>query len=64
MAWSNSFRIGVPYNLLRSSRMMGGSLLPNPCLDMPMFVIPCMVCWIDSLLKQLTEGGAHIAEGV
>ena len=39
MAWYNSCRIGVPYNLLRRSRMAGGSSFPNICLAMPVFII-------------------------
>ena len=38
--WSNSCRLGVTYNIFRHSRMAGGLSLPNPCLAMPVFVIP------------------------
>ena len=40
MAWYNSCRIGVPYNLLRRSNMAGGLSFPSPLFAMTVFVVP------------------------
>ena len=39
-AWSNSCRLGVPYNLLRSLSMAGGLSFLNPRLSVPVLFIP------------------------
>ena len=39
-AWSSSYRLGVPYSLLRRSRMTDGLSFLNPFLAMFVFVIP------------------------